>query len=86
MYVSSVGDKDFKNPPSLSSFKGTVSRYCDVLLVVWMDRALFGDEPLTGFVTVCCLLVFTCILLSSEVLHKGCPRVCNWDNPLANMP
>ncbi len=23
-----------------------------------MDRAFFGDEPLTGFITICCFLVF----------------------------
>jgi hypothetical protein len=67
--------------------KGTVSRDWDVLLVVWMDRALFGDEPLTGFITFCCFLVFNFVFyFSSEVLHKGCPFVCNCSNPRANMP
>jgi hypothetical protein len=27
------------------------------LLVVWMDRAVFGDEPLTGFITKYLLLL-----------------------------
>jgi hypothetical protein len=27
-------------------------------LVVWMDRALFGDEPPIVFITICCFLVF----------------------------
>jgi hypothetical protein len=31
----------------------------DGLLAVWMDRALFGDEPLIDFITVYCLLVVT---------------------------
>ncbi len=64
--------KKIKNPPEISQnqptiwtfyhcsslFKGTVSRDWDVLLVVWMDRALLGDKPLTGFITICCFLVF----------------------------
>ncbi len=29
--------------------RGTVSLDLDGLFVIWMDRALFGDEPLTGF-------------------------------------
>jgi hypothetical protein len=41
-----------------SFFKGTVSRDRDVLVVVWMDRALFGDERLTVLKTICCFLVF----------------------------
>jgi hypothetical protein len=38
--------------------KGTFSRDCNALLVVWMDRALFGDEPLIVFITIYCYLVF----------------------------
>jgi hypothetical protein len=58
--------------------KGTVSRDWDGLFVVWMDRALFGDELLIVFMTIYCFLVFNFELLSPEVLHKGCPFVCNW--------
>ncbi len=40
-------------------FKGTISRDWDVLLVVWMDRALFWDEPLIVFLIIYCFLVLT---------------------------
>jgi hypothetical protein len=36
---------------------GTVSRDWDGLLMVWMDRALFGEEPLIVFITIYCFLV-----------------------------
>jgi hypothetical protein len=63
MSVSKSSMKKIKNPPEISQnqptiwtfyhysvlCKGTVSRDWDVLLVVWLDRALLGDEPLTGF-------------------------------------
>ncbi len=52
--------------------KGTVSRDWDVLLVVWMDRALFGDEPLTGFITICCFLVFNFVFY---FLQRYCTKV-----------
>ncbi len=46
-----------------------------------MDRAserFYNYLLLSGF--------YFLILLSSEVLQKGCPFVCNWGNPLANVP
>jgi hypothetical protein len=41
---------------SIEVLKGIVSR--DGLLVAWMDRALFGDEPMIVFLTIFCFLVF----------------------------
>jgi hypothetical protein len=38
--------------------KGTVSRDLDGLLVVWIHRALFGDESLIVFLTFYCFSVF----------------------------
>ncbi len=55
-------------------FKGTVSRDWDVLVVVWMDRALFGDEPLTGFITICCFLVFNFVFY---FLQRYCTKVAS---------
>ncbi len=40
------------------SFKGSVTRDSDGLFVVEIDRALFGDETLTVFITIYCILVF----------------------------
>jgi hypothetical protein len=43
-----------------------------VLVVVWMDRALFGDEPLTGFITICCFLVSNFVFY---FLQRYCTKV-----------
>jgi hypothetical protein len=36
---------DGRKPDSPEMLKGTCSRDLDRLSVIWMDRALFGDEP-----------------------------------------
>ncbi len=43
----------------LEFFEGTFSRYWDGLLVVWMDRTLFRDEPLIVFIPIYCFLYLT---------------------------
>jgi hypothetical protein len=51
-----------------------------------MDRALFGDEPLAGFITICCFLVFNFVFY---FLQRYCTKVaplCVIGEPLANMP
>jgi hypothetical protein len=37
-----------------------------------MDRALLGDEPLTGFITICCFLVFNFVFY---LLQRYCTKV-----------
>jgi hypothetical protein len=37
---------------SLADVTGTVSRDCDGLLMVWMGKALFRDEPVKVFITI----------------------------------
>jgi hypothetical protein len=37
-----------------------------------MNRALFGDEPLTGFITICCFLVFNFVFY---FLQRYCRKV-----------
>ncbi len=54
--------------------------------MLWMDRALFGDEPLIVLKLQYLLLGFQLrILLSLEVLHRGCLFKYYWGNPLANV-
>jgi hypothetical protein len=81
-----------KNPPEISQnqptiwtfcpcsrfFKGTVSRDWDMLLVVWMDRALLGDESLTGFITICCFLVFNFVFYYKRFTsYLGSVELCH---------
>jgi hypothetical protein len=58
----------------IKMFKGTVLRDLDGLLVVWMDRALFGDKPLQFLKFICYFMVF-----------KGCSFKRYWGIPLANV-
>jgi hypothetical protein len=52
--------------------KGTFSRDWDGLLVVWMDRALFGGEPMIVCKTFCCHLV---VNFEFYFLQRYCMKV-----------
>ncbi len=52
--------------------QGTVSQDWDGLLVVWMDKALFGDEPLYLFVTIYCFFVFN---FEFYFLQRYCTKI-----------
>jgi hypothetical protein len=92
MSIGSSIMKKIKNPPEISQnqptiwtfylcsslFKGTGSWDWDVLLVVWMDRALLGDEPLTGFITICCFLVFNFVFYYKRFTsYLGSVELCH---------
>jgi hypothetical protein len=69
---------------SIEVLKGSVSR--DGLSVAWVDRALFGDEPMIVCITIYCFLVFNFeFLLSFEVLQKGCTFVTGSKRVLATL-
>jgi hypothetical protein len=77
-------------------FNGTVSRYLDELLVVWMDRAFFGDESLIflnlSVASWLLTLNFTFFRGVEKRLHlymllgqPSCKYVKVFGNPLTNM-
>jgi hypothetical protein len=54
--------------------KGNVLQDLDVLLVVWMERALFGDETLIFLKFICCFLVFN---FEFYFLRRCCRKVAS---------
>jgi hypothetical protein len=51
-----------------------------------MDRALFGDKPLVVFKKVNFSWFLTMSFTFFRSIAQSCLLVCNWDNPLANVP
>jgi hypothetical protein len=53
--------------------------------MIYTDRALFGDEPLTMFKTIRCDLVFNFKLIFFRGNAERAPFVCQWGSSLANV-
>jgi hypothetical protein len=50
-----------------------------------MDISLFGDEPWIVLKLSVASCFITLMFTFFRGFDKGCPFVCNWGNPLANM-
>ncbi len=67
--------------------KGTVSRDWDGLFVVWMERALFTDEPLTIFIPIYmyCFLVLTFNFTFFRGIAQRLPLCVQLGQPFCNV-